>query len=200
MPRFDPWNSSSTGHQVGDGARGPQGWREMRTVRLQSQFSSVGGGVRLAPPDHDDDPTLKSKSNSSVADMLRNPGSMFPSSSSSLPPSTTSATQPSNADKSSAPGQTKDMSEKKRRTLDGVVVYVNGSTHPLISDHRLKRLLVEHGAQTALHLGRRRVTHVVVGRPASRTSGSGGGLAGGKLDKEIKRVGGCAVKYVGVEW
>lgn len=51
---------------------------------------------------------------------------------------------------------------------------------------------------------------MVVGRPASSSSssntlsgsgsGAGGGLAGSKLDKEIKRVGGCAVRYVGVEW
>lgn len=87
-----------------------------------------------------------------------------------------------------------------RRILDGLVVYVNGSTHPAISDHRLKRVLVENGARVSMHLGRRQVTHVILGRPARPGVGAGGGLAGGKLEREIRRVGGCGVKYVGVEW
>ncbi|KAJ9156246.1 DNA repair protein REV1 [Pleurostoma richardsiae] len=92
----------------------------------------------------------------------------------------------------------------RRGIFDGLVVYVNGSTHPLISDHRLKRVLAENGARMSLHLGRRQVTHVILGRPAAGAGpgggGAGGGLAGGKLEREIRRVGGCGVKYVGVEW
>jgi len=85
--------------------------------------------------------------------------------------------------------------------LAGVVVYVNGSTHPHVSDHKLKQLLAEHGGRMSTHLGRRKVTHVILGRPSSsRSSGAGGGLAGGKLHREIQKVGGYAVKYVGVEW
>lgn len=85
--------------------------------------------------------------------------------------------------------------------LAGVVVYVNGCTHPHVSDHKLKQLLAEHGGRMSTHLGRRKVTHVILGRPStSRSSGAGGGLAGGKLQREIQKVGGCAVKYVGVEW
>lgn len=86
------------------------------------------------------------------------------------------------------------------KMFDGLVIYVNGSTHPLISDHKLKHLLVENGARMSIHLGRRQVTHVIIGRPSGPSSGAGGGLAGGKLEKEIRRVGGCGVKYVGVEW
>lgn len=90
-----------------------------------------------------------------------------------------------------------DEAEKEdRRIFDGVVVYINGSTFPLISDHKLKHLLTEHGGQMSLHLGRRRVTHVIVGRPA----GGGGVLAGGKLEKEIRKVSGCGVKFVAAEW
>lgn len=85
--------------------------------------------------------------------------------------------------------------QTKKGIFDGLTVYVNGSTHPLISDHKLKRVLLENGASMAMHLGRRRVTHVVLGRP-----GAGGGLAGGKMDKEIRRGGGGGIKYVGVEW
>ncbi|KAH8169208.1 hypothetical protein LIA77_11334 [Sarocladium implicatum] len=89
------------------------------------------------------------------------------------------------------------------RIFDGVVVYVNGSTFPLVSDHRLKQLLSENGGNMSLHLGRRKVTHVILGRPAGgrgAAAGSGGGLAGGKIEKEIRRIGGCGVKFVGVEW
>jgi hypothetical protein len=84
--------------------------------------------------------------------------------------------------------------------FDGVVIYLNGSTHPLISDHRLKHVLGEHGGRMSSHLGRRKVTHVILGRPAGAGYGSGGGLAGGKLQREIAKTGGAAVKYVGVEW
>lgn len=105
---------------------------------------------------------------------------------------------------------------RKGGIFDGVVVYVNGSTYPLVSDHRLKQILVENGGNMALQLGRRKVTHVIVGRPAAGRSsarggkasagvggvggGAGGGLAGGKLDKEIRRIGGRGVKFVGAEW
>lgn len=81
------------------------------------------------------------------------------------------------------------------------MVFVNGSTYPLVSDHRLKQLLAENGARLSIHLGRRQVTHVILGRPnGSKGDGAGGGLAGGKIEKEIRRVGGCGVKYVGAEW
>ncbi|KAK7750896.1 hypothetical protein SLS62_007159 [Diatrype stigma] len=101
-----------------------------------------------------------------------------------------------------------DDGSKRRRTrgiFDGVVVYVNGSTHPLVSDHKLKHLLAEHGGRLSTHLGRRQVTHVILGRPsttatAAGSGGSGGGLAGGKLQREIRKVGGCAVQFVGAEW
>jgi hypothetical protein len=87
-----------------------------------------------------------------------------------------------------------------RGIFHGVVVYVNGSTHPVISDHRLKHVLAEHGARMSAHLGRRQVTHVILGRPTGGGRGAGGGLAGGKLQREIQRVGGCGVKFVDVEW
>lgn len=90
--------------------------------------------------------------------------------------------------------------ENKRGIFNNLVIYVNGSTHPIISDHKLKHVLAENGARMALHLGRRQVTHVILGRPAAGFVGAGGGLAGGKLEKEIRRVGGVGVKYVGVEW
>lgn len=87
------------------------------------------------------------------------------------------------------------------KIFDGLVIYVNGSTYPLVSDHKLKKVLVENGARMSIHLGRRQVTHVILGRPSGpNAGGAGGGLAGGKLEKEIRRVGGSGIKYVGVEW
>ena len=88
---------------------------------------------------------------------------------------------------------------------------------PLISDHKLRRLLVEHGARLAVGLARG-VSHVIIGRPNSpaagsgtgsggeagtRARGAGGGLAATKLQRQIDRCGsgsGRGVKVVGVEW
>lgn len=89
---------------------------------------------------------------------------------------------------------------QQRGIFDGLVIYVNGSTYPLISDHKLRHLLSENGAKISLHLGRRQVTHVILANASGQGSGSGSTLSGSKIEKEIKRVGGCGVKYVGVEW
>lgn len=90
---------------------------------------------------------------------------------------------------------------RPRGIFDGLVIYINGSTHPIISDHRLKHVLAENGGRLSISLGRRQVTHVILGKPCGgQEIGAGGGLAGGKLEKEIRRVGGRGVKYVGVEW
>jgi hypothetical protein len=78
-------------------------------------------------------------------------------------------------------------------------IYVNGSTAPLISDHKLKHLLAKHGATLSLSLGRRIFTHVIVGKTVSN-GGAGGGLAGSKIQKEITRVRGKSIKFVTAEW
>ena len=90
----------------------------------------------------------------------------------------------------------------QRGIFDGLTIYVNGSTTPLISDHKLKYLLAENGAKISIHLGRRQVTHVILGNPCGRAGGMGvgGGLAATKIQKEIKRTGGCGIRYVSVEW
>lgn len=97
-----------------------------------------------------------------------------------------------------------DRRNRPKGIFDGLVIYVNGSMHPHISDHRLKHVLAENGARMTIHLGRRQVTHVILGRPASASSasvgGAGGGLAGGKLEREISRTRGCGIKYVDVHW
>lgn len=83
----------------------------------------------------------------------------------------------------------------------GLTIYLNGSTAPMISDHKLKHLIASHGGNISIALGRRTVTHVILGKHNDgRVDGAGGGLAGSKIQKEISRVGGKGVKYVGVEW
>lgn len=232
---FDPWNSVSTGHQRAE-TRGPQGWRASRNMKMNSQFRAGNSGGRRIPDavgvgsdDFDDrlgafvPKAVRARALNSVADMLRNPGSMRAA---SLPAST-SAPLPllgkgsaggawgsedgsmtaeertrglAREAEDEALGEEKTTRAQERKIFDGLVIYVNGSTHPLVSDHRLKHLLSEHGARMSLHLGRRQVTHVILGKPSGPTGGAGGGLAGGKLQKEIRRVGGCGIKYVGVEW
>ncbi|KAI0386645.1 hypothetical protein F5Y04DRAFT_275096 [Hypomontagnella monticulosa] len=165
-------------------------------------------------------PELRSRAKCSVKDMLAKPGTMATSISSSTPSTSTSTARGTVSGISDeghsdltaeetltarrkAEDETRErMAEntKSRGIFDGVVVYINGSTHPLISDHKLKHVLAEHGARTSIHLGRRQVTHVIVGKPVGGRGGSGGGLAGGKLQKEIQKVGGCGVKFVGAEW
>jgi len=92
----------------------------------------------------------------------------------------------------------------------GLNFYLNGSTAPLIGDLKLKCLLASHGANVSIALGRRTVTHVILGTPNapisssnghnSPLSGAGGGLSASKIQKEVQRVGGKGVKFVGVEW
>ena len=91
----------------------------------------------------------------------------------------------------------------EKRIFNNLTVYINGSTFPLISDHKLKRLLAEHGANLSIVLGRRKVTHVILGNPnrqTGRTGGAGGGLASTKIQKEIANVRGKGVKFVSVQW
>lgn len=89
---------------------------------------------------------------------------------------------------------------RRKKIFHGLQMYINGSTAPLVSDHRLKQLLVQHGAGVCISLARRTVTHVILGTPNGGGGGAGGGLAARKMQKEIMRVRGCGVKYVGVEW
>ncbi|KAJ5660229.1 hypothetical protein N7507_006680 [Penicillium longicatenatum] len=97
-----------------------------------------------------------------------------------------------------------DPSTKPSNIFVGTTVFINGSTLPLISDHRLKRLLVDHGAQISIHMARKTVSHVIIGQPNATsnetTFGAGGGLSARKLQQEIARGGWKGVRVVGVEW
>ncbi|KAF4121103.1 BRCA1 C Terminus (BRCT) domain, partial [Geosmithia morbida] len=203
---FDPWNSSSTGHQRADRQPGSStAWRASRNAKVNGQFHlGPSGGPRLSDAREPGSRHVGSGSRRSVADMLVRPGSMRQPETEGLGGAATAAATPAADGTSPTPSADKAI-------FSGVVVYVNGSTYPLISDHRLKHLLAENGGRLSLHLGRRTVTHVVLGRPNNASSSSsssspsgargfGGGLAGGKMQREIARMAGSGVKYVGVEW
>ncbi|KAE9577892.1 DNA repair protein REV1 [Colletotrichum fructicola] len=221
---FDPYNSSATGHQRPETAPGATlGWRDSRARKLAGQFAAGhSGGVRMrdtygaGSEDYDEKlkmvvpKNVRARATTSVADMLARPGLMRSGSSISDAGSATSTASAVNGDSTNEEAimeaRRREDEEKEEKAavgrglFEGVTVYVNGSTHPIISDHKLKRVLVENGARMSIHLGRRQVTHVIVGRPAGVGAGAGGGLASSKLEKEIRKVGGCGVKYVGVEW
>lgn len=225
---FDPWNSVALGHQRAE-TTGPQGWRENRTWKLQNQLAAGNtGGARLSDAvgagsdDYDEKHQMlipkevRARAANSVMDMLRKPGTMSQAASRSTSPekrvddeaeyekcvtAEESLMLSRKEDDDPRQGTVKAQAQSRgSKIFEGLVVYVNGSTHPLISDHKLKHVLVENGASMSIHLGRRKVTHVILGKPSGPNGGAGGGLAGGKLDKEIRRVGGCGVKYVGVKW
>ncbi|KAK4613691.1 hypothetical protein CLAFUW4_09582 [Fulvia fulva] len=77
--------------------------------------------------------------------------------------------------------------------------YINGSTAPY-SDHKIKHIFSTHGGNTSISLGRRTVTHVVIGKPSKEGGACGGGLASSKIQKEITSKCGNSVKFVNVEW
>lgn len=96
--------------------------------------------------------------------------------------------------------------------FSSLTIHINGQTTPTVSDHKLKHLLISHGANLSLHM-HRGVTHVILGEPNAHSSssssslkpgvkvaGAGGGLAAGKLQKEIQRGGWKGVKLVRVQW
>ncbi|PBP16040.1 BRCA1 C Terminus domain-containing protein [Diplocarpon rosae] len=203
--QFDAWNSSSTGHQRAENALGHSiGWRQSRNVKLSYQFKSGGTGgqhisdkVGAGSKDWDGKAKalipkeVRERARVSVADMItrKEPVTL------------------SNEDQLTAQRKREDDFKdeerlcRKKGIFDGLVIYVNGSTYPLISDHKLKHVLAENGGKMSLHLGRRQVTHVILGKPSGTLGmGAGGGLSGTKLEREIRRVGGCGVKYIGVEW
>ncbi|PTB68091.1 hypothetical protein BBK36DRAFT_1194878 [Trichoderma citrinoviride] len=221
--RFDPWNSSATGHQRAETQPGT-GWRHSRTRKLNSQFGAGdgSGGKRLSDTwgaGAEDAGDGSNNKKSSVMDMLTRPGLMrqtlesnqpkqanardsrngeFPQGDASL----TAEERLMQRRRLEDEEKQRQAQESPRKLFDGVTVYVNGSTFPLVSDHRLKQLISENGGNMSLNLGRRKVTHVILGRPNGSTEGKGlgGGLAAGKLEKEIRKIGGCGVKFVSVEW
>jgi hypothetical protein len=150
------------------------GWKQSRSVKVTEEFKSdIGEGGGVDGKRHLEKKTAEGK---------------------------TSEKAPEDTSEGKTPLEITETTPTRRGIFDGLVIYINGSTYPLISDYKLKQILVDNGAKLSLHLARRQVTHVILGKPGTRGAGAGGGLAGSKLEREIKRVGGCGVKYVSAEW
>ncbi|KAH6609727.1 hypothetical protein Trco_003073 [Trichoderma cornu-damae] len=218
---WDPWNSSATGHQRAETQPGTA-WRRSRNRKLNSQFRAGDGdsdgsagrclgdvwGVGAEDPGG----KTRGPSGEGVMDMLARPGLMGQTLEScrakgrEMEAEALTKQQPGleGEGEGEGEGEAEEAQDvpQKRKLFDGVTVYVNGSTFPLVSDHRLKQLISENGGTMSLHLGRRRVTHVILGRQngSGQGKGAGGGLAAGKLEKEIRKMGGCGVQFVSVEW
>lgn len=202
-PTFDSWNSSSTGHQRADNrlAASPS-WRASRTRKLAAQLADPAGtgGTRLAD-------TVGAGSEAFGRDGRLPDGAWTPGAAGLRSPGQRSiveafAVRKPDADEKRGAESKPERPAAALRVFAQLTFYVNGSTYPVISDQRLKQLIVRHGGQVALALGRRTVTHVVVGRAnagAGRGVGAGGGLAAGKMQKELAAAR-RGVKYVRAEW
>lgn len=217
---FDPWNSSSTGHQRAENRlAGSTSWRASRTLKLRHQFcAGEGGGQRIfdtvgaGSKDFGLDgrkenggwekgaPGLRQKGWRDAGLMLsqgsRAELEMQARGKAETKPEGTLADEIPNE-----PDKPEEKAKEKKGIFSGLCIYINGSTAPAIGDYKLKHLLAEHGAHISIALGRRTVTHVIVGRPNDgKGAGAGGGLAGSKIQKEISRTRGKGIKFVSVEW
>ncbi|KAL5424154.1 hypothetical protein PMIN06_013063, partial [Paraphaeosphaeria minitans] len=242
---FDPWNSSSTGHQRAENRlSGSTSWRQSRSLKLAEQYKGgLGGGKRVADTvgagsaEFGQDGRLANGGWEKGARGLRTGGQKSLAevwgktkastaakrssqdeqhAKNALPSALLSGTEemdmhhecerrhhstpsrcqrPATEDDSELPPDSHHLSKAPAKHIfRGLCFYINGSTMPAISDHKLKYVLDAHGATQSIALGRRTVTHVILGTTC------GGGLAGSKLQKEIARTRGAAVKYVSVEW
>ncbi|KIW26639.1 uncharacterized protein PV07_06458 [Cladophialophora immunda] len=242
---FDPFNSSSTGHQRAENRlSGSTSWRESRTYKLSHQFRDatgrggsqhladlVGAGSQTFGPDghkangdgQERSQRLRGKGWQDIRDMMSGPKRRPNLNDNNVEETEESAEKRPKAshdgpqhrhqdetspflsgrrrgddpiDNSSTTSPTTILKPSPPQIFRNLTMCLNGSSFPLISDHRLKHLFAQHGGHTSIVLGRRTVTHVVLGS----NSAGGGGLAGGKIQKEVHLVRGKGVKYVTAQW
>lgn len=244
---FDPFNSSSTGHQRAENRlSGSTSWRDSRTYKLAHQLcdsSGRGGDIHLTDlvgvgsassrKDGSKDnvslelgaPGLREKGLQDIRGLMKvnkkrksdemaekvegdwkrkkaevkdgvdgfnlHTGiSSFALQPSSEPPPRLTTERTADA-LSQATSKAHATAPPIFRSLS---LYLNGSTHSSgISDHKLKSLFLQHGGSLSIALGRRTVTHVVLGSNSNV-------LAAGKIQKEVTKVGGKGVKYVTAKW
>ncbi|KEF61988.1 uncharacterized protein A1O9_03560 [Exophiala aquamarina CBS 119918] len=236
---FDPFNSSSTGHQRAENRLlGSISWRDSRMNKLSHQLGDRSGRgglthisdlVGAGSVDFGDDgrkqngdwekgaPDLREKGWQDIRGLMtmtsrkkrpvdskgkekallkrQRRGSQSDGYPSETIPETSlpgAETQQTDAEMASEPLVTN--AKQPPQIFRGLTMYLNGSTAPLVSDHRIKQLFVQHGGNSALALARKSVTHVIVGGTC------GGGLASGKINKEVTAVRGKGIKYVTAQW
>jgi hypothetical protein len=227
---FDPWNSSSTGHQRAENRlSGSTSWRVSRSLKLSEQYKGglSGGGKRVADTvgagseDFGKDGRKENGGWEKGAKGLRTGGQkslaeIWGASKAGKKPSqgkdldrldissedaiSESTSVQSNQDGHVESAQRNESTEPAvKQIFAGLCFYINGSTMPLVSDHKLKHMLAAHGARHSIALGRRSVTHVLLGT-SNLHGGAGGGLAATKIQKEIAKSGGKAVKFITADW
>ncbi|EUC37973.1 hypothetical protein COCCADRAFT_22520 [Bipolaris zeicola 26-R-13] len=215
--------ASSTGHQRAENRlSGSTSWRASRNLKLGEQFKGGRhGGKRIADTvgaGSDDSAnvglhSLRTGGQKSLAEVWaagkswkqasENKGNIYTLScyrytmylSSNMHPE--SEFEPDTYSESNVCEDTSVPPEKQ--LFAGLCFYLNGSTAPLVSDHKLKQILATHGATHSITLGRRTVTHVILGTVNER-GGAGGGFAATKLQKEIVKIGGKTVKFINADW
>ncbi|KAL5365782.1 hypothetical protein BJX96DRAFT_159745 [Aspergillus floccosus] len=208
---FDPWNSASSGHQHArsPGTNNPH-WQHVREQRLADQFQPRTKGSSRKKGEwiwtNEDRPQESGQRDiRSMFKVNKGESSIQQTESDGKKPTPEprpEQPQPQAQSPSLQPSKRPNLHPKAqaKQIFQGTTVYINAPSHPLLSDHKLKHLLVTHGATISLALTRR-VTHVLVGKPnAGAGKGCGGGLAAGKLQREIARAGSRAVKVVFVDW
>ncbi|KIW98389.1 uncharacterized protein Z519_00049 [Cladophialophora bantiana CBS 173.52] len=231
---FDPFNSSSTGHQRAENRQsGSTSWRESRTHKLSHQFKDVSGrGGDRHLPDlvgassenfcedgrkangdwQGDARRLRENGWQDIRDLMggskkRSSGRMedkgFASKRAKASHEGPQHRHKDATDSSLFGRQQHGLDDNTTTTQSqppqifrNLTIYLNGSTFPLISDHKLKHIFAQHGGNTSIALGRRTVTHVVLGN----NSAGGGGLASSKIQKEVALVRGKGVKFVTAQW
>jgi len=237
---FDPFNSSSTGHQhAEDRLSGSTSWKDSRTHKLSHQFrdSTGRGGERLISTlvdagyhrhikhERRDDggreagiTDLREKGWLNVREVTdsgrKRPWDCLSGRHSEMKRQKSGHDQDEQSVIDHGTAEIKDLNFEgpamvRQEIQKGPActpttpppqifrhlnLYLNGSTAPAISDHKLKQLFVQHGGSSSISLGRRTVTHVILG------STCGGGLAAGKFQKEVSLVRGKGIKYVTAQW
>ncbi|KAF2877885.1 hypothetical protein BDV95DRAFT_479498 [Massariosphaeria phaeospora] len=228
---FDPWNSGSTGHQrANNRLSGSTSWRESRNLKLGEQFrGGLSGGARVADTVGAGSEGFGKDGRKANGGWEKGAKGLRAGGQRSLmevwgakkggredgvgksvdedvdmaadikvqSPSAEAEEHLTTDETPSAPIQTAPPTQ----IFHNLRFYINGSTAPHISDHKLKHVLAAHGARTSTALGRRTVTHVILGIVNNgHHGGAGGGLAATKIQKEIARTVSKTVKFVTVQW
>ncbi|QKX59039.1 uncharacterized protein TRUGW13939_06169 [Talaromyces rugulosus] len=220
---FDPWNTGSVGHECAhySHARQTAAHRDMRTIQLGRQFRGQQSSMQIPKNPQEGKDKKKKEQMRNKGDIREYMGGQsksiidYPNSKTeilgekhdNIPFSTTTPeTTTPNID-------IKPENKNSKKIFHSLTFFINGSTFPLISDHKLRHIVAENGGALSLNLARRSVTHVINAAPSAALSSAGasssgarytggGGLSAAKMQKEIKTTAGKGkgVKFVGVDW
>jgi hypothetical protein len=217
---WDPYIGSSTGHQTTESPHKPAAWRHRNIQRVNKQFSERAKwrleqqtGAEMPDETKDVDvPKQKTifetwnprvskprdKSMQYTEQKTVRSSTSDPSHLPILPHRPGLSNVPSTIPEQDPQHQPQSLSSSsiRKRIFQNITVHISGSTLPVISDHRLRTLLSQHGATISPFLLRRSVTHVI----CSPKSVGGGCFAGGKMHKEAIAARRMGIRFVTAEW